>query len=42
VDEYEVVIGQKEGLASLTMHEILHSAPELKVAIVSDDFKGLG
>jgi hypothetical protein len=41
MDEYEVVISQEESPVSLTTREILCSAPELKVAMIGDDFEGL-
>jgi hypothetical protein len=41
MDEYKIVIGQEESPTSLTMCEVLRSAPELKVAMISDDFEGL-
>jgi hypothetical protein len=41
VDEYKVVISQEKGPISLTMREILCSVPELKIAMVGDDFEGL-
>jgi hypothetical protein len=33
---------QEKSLASLIMREILCSAPEFKIAMISDDFEGLG
>jgi hypothetical protein len=41
MDEYEVVVGQEESPTSLTTSEILCSALELKVAMISDNLKGL-
>jgi hypothetical protein len=41
VNEYKVVISQEESPASLTMREILRSAPVLKVTMIGDDLKGL-
>jgi hypothetical protein len=41
MNEYEVVISQEESPTSLKTHKILHSVPELKIAMIGDDFEGL-
>jgi hypothetical protein len=41
IGEYKVIIGQEESPISLMAHEILCSVPELKVAMIGDDFEGL-
>jgi hypothetical protein len=41
MDEYKIVVSQEESPASLTTHEILRSAPELKIAMISDNFERL-
>jgi hypothetical protein len=40
MDEYKVVIGQKKSPVSLLMCQILYSALELKIAVISDNLKG--
>jgi hypothetical protein len=41
VNEYKVIIDQEKSPMSLTMHEVLHSAPKLKIAMIDDNFKEL-